>query len=76
MFFYNMYNVLDLSVSAVVFCGQNGEIGLLGMDLYFANLVEDVTYYSNHEYFSYAFVITINGNNLFAWPYCKYLCNS
>lgn len=42
-------------------CGKNGEVGLLGMDLYFANLVEDVTYYSNYEHFTYAFIINLKG---------------
>lgn len=56
-------------MSVAVLCGKNGESGLLGMDLYFANLVEDVTYYSNYEYFTYAFVINLSGKRLVFWSH-------
>lgn len=42
-------------------CGNNGEIGLLGVDLYFSNLAEDVTYYSNYEDYTYGFILTTQG---------------
>lgn len=54
--------ILDLSVAITVPCGIRGEIGLLGLNLYFSNIAEDVTYYSNHQHYTYAFIINCKGN--------------
>lgn len=42
-------------------CGKNGKIGLLGVDLYFSSIAEDVTYYSNYEDYTYGFILTTEG---------------
>lgn len=54
-------SVSDLSVSATVACGKYGEIGVLGADIYFSNVAEDVTYYSNYEDYTYGFILTTEG---------------
>lgn len=59
----------DLAISATVMCGKEGEIGLLGADIYFSNLAEDVTYYSNYEDFTYAFIINTDGMHLYFYIY-------
>ncbi|XP_017769692.1 PREDICTED: VWFA and cache domain-containing protein 1 [Nicrophorus vespilloides] len=51
----------ELILSATVPCGASGEFGVLGMDLLLANLVEDITYYSNYNDYTYAFLINIAG---------------
>lgn len=53
--------ILDLTISATVACGKNGEIGLLGVDIYFSNIAEDVTYCSNDEDHTYGFILTDQG---------------
>lgn len=60
-FIFNVFLFLDLTVSATVACGKEGEIGLLGADLYFSNIAEDITYYSNHEDYTYGFILTMEG---------------
>lgn len=57
----NITFVTDLYVSLSVACGESGNIGFLGIDLYFSSLVEDITYYSQYEQYSYAFLTTLNG---------------
>lgn len=44
-----------------VACGKHGEIGLLGTDLLFSNVAEDITYYSNYEDYTYGFILTPGG---------------
>ncbi|GJQ69938.1 hypothetical protein Trydic_g13334 [Trypoxylus dichotomus] len=51
----------DITVAATVACGNNSEIGVLGLDLHFLNFIEDVTYYSNYQHYTYAFVIDSKG---------------
>lgn len=51
----------DMAISAFTPCGKEGDIGMLGMDIYFSNLAEDVTYYSNYEHYTYSFIIDMNG---------------
>lgn len=41
--------ILDATISISTACGTNGNIGLLGLDLFYANIVEDVTYYSGFQ---------------------------
>lgn len=58
---YFIHFLIDLTVSATMACGKNGEIGLLGADLYFSNIAEDITYYSNYEDYTYGFILTMEG---------------
>lgn len=61
IFLYFSDFVSDLTISATIACGKNGEIGLLGTDLYFSNIAEDITYYSNYEDYTYGFILTMEG---------------
>ncbi|KAB0801153.1 hypothetical protein PPYR_05507 [Photinus pyralis] len=51
----------DLTVSITMPCDLNGENSVLGADVYFSNIAEDVTYYSNYHSYSYAFLIDMQG---------------
>ncbi|KAF5289595.1 hypothetical protein FQA39_LY15042 [Lamprigera yunnana] len=51
----------DLTISITIPCDLDGELGILGIDLYFSNIAEDITYYSNHQRYTYAFLIDVNG---------------
>ncbi|KAK4871749.1 hypothetical protein RN001_015873 [Aquatica leii] len=51
----------DLTVSITVPCNLDGEVSILGVDLFFSNIAEDVTYYSNYHQYTYAFLINMDG---------------
>lgn len=53
--------ILDITIAATIGCGNNSEIGVVGLDLHFLNFIEDVTYYSNYQHYTYAFIIDNNG---------------
>lgn len=57
-------------------CGKNGELGLIGVDLYFSNIAEDVTYYSNYEDYTYGFILTNQGAVIAHPSYPRPLANS
>ncbi|XP_066248264.1 VWFA and cache domain-containing protein 1 [Euwallacea similis] len=43
---------------------SGGNFNMLGTDVYFSNLVEDITYYSSNQQYSYAFLIDMHGRVL------------
>lgn len=51
----------DLIMSVTTPCGKNEKFGILGINLYFSSLVEDITYFNNYPDYFYAFMIDING---------------
>lgn len=54
---------IDFVATVYVSCGQNIDLGLLGLDVHFSNLAEDITYYSNQVQYTYAFLLNIDGKN-------------
>ncbi|KAF5272845.1 hypothetical protein FQR65_LT00441 [Abscondita terminalis] len=51
----------DLTVAITVPCDLDGQVSLLGVDLFFSNIAEDITYYSVYPQYTYAFLINMNG---------------
>lgn len=51
----------DFVATVYVSCGQNIDLGLLGLDVHFSNLAEDITYYSTQGQYTYAFLLNIDG---------------
>lgn len=65
-----------MTISATVACGKDGAAGLLGVDLYFSNIAEDVTYYSNNEEYNYGFILTNQGSVIAHPSYPRPLVNN
>lgn len=57
-----MYIGVFVTDLTILLTSQVQDYGLLGLSLYFSNIVEDITYYSHYQHFTYAFVIDTKGN--------------
>lgn len=57
----------DLIISVTVPCGYDRLFGILGINLYFSSLVEDITYFNNYPEYFYAFVIDVKGINVYLY---------
>ncbi|XP_060536991.1 VWFA and cache domain-containing protein 1 [Cylas formicarius] len=53
----------DLTVSFLLSWNYDG-FAMLGTDIYFSNIVEDVAYYSSNQRYTYAFLIDLEGHVL------------
>ncbi|KAL1492905.1 hypothetical protein ABEB36_011074 [Hypothenemus hampei] len=53
-----------ISFTKGVLTGTSNNFMMLGIDAYFSNLVEDITYYSSNQQYSYAFLTDILGRVL------------
>lgn len=51
----------DITIAAAIGCGNDSEIGVIGLDIHLPSFIEDVTYYSNYQQYTYAFIVDNKG---------------